>query len=602
MARKKSKRQIMREYEAFSRNGKNAGMKTSPYAEREKKPRKERAKLRLGKPLLWAALGVLLLAAAACAAVLLKDRAHDAARCYCVLADKNELRIGMSDESERKVASIIKKTKLDAGGAQKSDHKLVVNGKEYYYNRVSGRISYLEGSASAILSESDRLMLNDMIGMGAVTNVENPSSSGYKIKPLLIVTEGEDARIELEFTCSRETQIPYMAVVARLNDEGEWIDQRITPEDPGRIIAINKVGRIAFPLDPEFISREGNYVFVMQEYSESPAAITISGGTGDTVIPGESVVIPISINGSRSIEFTVKKGRGDGALKLYRDEYSLMEQYPQLASLDTKDGVDICICVDYGNYRCTLLPPGQRSALEMAAAAESASGGHSLTLEEARTMLEHYGVPREKVFVKPYNSPFSSVLPAFDPNEEYFREYLKRLLYDEVEKEEDAEPGPTERPEGFPTAHSDNVNVHLTAVAWDLGGGAYYEEGFSADTIDLNPAPCIAVRWVNLGTETLTYGSMTALQYLNADGEYETCHSNAFVMMDGHTLLPGGSAVERYFLGSYDMVRSGRYRLWLSVDPLNYYISSEDSLHITQYVSLYCVDFDFNALERRSEP
>jgi hypothetical protein len=107
---------------------------------------------------------------------------------------------------------------------------------------------------------------------------------------------------------------------------------------------------------------------------------------------------------------------------------------------------------------------------------------------------------------------------------------------------------------------------------------------------------------VNVGTETLTYGSMTALQYLNADGEYETCHSNAFVMMDGHTLLPGGSAVERYFLGSYDMVRSGRYRLWLSVDPLNYYISSEDSLHITQYVSMYCVDFDFNALERRSEP
>ncbi len=73
-------------------------------------------------------------------------------------------------------------------------------------------------------------------------------------------------------------------------------------------------------------------------------------------------------------------------------------------------------------------------------------------------------------------------------------------------------------------------------------------------------------------------------------------------MMDEHTLLPGGSAVERYFLGSYDMVRSGRYRLWLSVEPLNYYISSEDSLHIPQYVSMYCVDFDFNALERRSEP
>ena len=597
MARKKSKRQIMREYEAFSRNGKNAGMKTSPYAEREKKPRKERAKLRLGKPLLWAALGVLLLAAAACAAVLLKDRAHDAARCYCVLADKNELRIGMSDESERKVASIIKKTKLDAGGAQKSDHKLVVNGKEYYYNRVSGRISYLEGSASAILPEGDRLMLNDMIGMGAVTNVENPSSSGYTIKPLLIVTEGEDARIELEFTCSRETQIPYMAVVARLNDEGEWIDQRITPEDPGRIIAINKVGRIAFPLDPEFISREGNYVFVMQEYSESPAAITISGGTGDTVIPGESVVIPISINGSRSIEFTVKKGRGDGALKLYRDEYSLMEQYPQLASLDTKEGVEVMVCVDYGNYRCTLLPPGDYDAFSMLSLAEPAAGGHALTIEETRTMLEYYGVPREKVFVCPYNSALTSTITTMLPDDEY----IKDLIYGTT-AEKSAPPGPTERPEGFPTAHSDNVNVHLTAVAWDLGGGAYYEEGFSADTIDLNPAPCIAVRWVNLGTETLTYGSMTALQYLNADGEYETCHSNAFVMMDGHTLLPGGSAVERYFLGSYDMVRSGRYRLWLSVDPLNYYISFEDSLHITQYVSMYCVDFDFNALERRSEP
>ena len=597
MARKKSKRQIMREYEAFSRNGKNAGMKTSPYAEREKKPRKERAKLRLGKPLLWAALGVLLLAAAACAAVLLKDRAHDAARCYCVLADKNELRIGMSDESERKVASIIKKTKLDAGGAQKSDHKLVVNGKEYYYNRVSGRISYLEGSASAILSESDRLMLNDLIGMGAVTNVENPSSSGYTIKPLLIVTEGEDARIELEFTCSRETQIPYMAVVARLNDEGEWIDQRITPEDPGRIIVINKVGRIAFPLDPEFISREGNYVFVMQEYSESPAAITISGGTGDTVIPGESVVIPISINGSRSIEFTVKKGRGDGALKLYRDEYSLMEQYPQLASLDTKEGVEVMVCVDYGNYRCTLLPPGDYDAFSMLSLAEPAAGGHALTIEETRTMLEYYGVPREKVFVYPYNSALTSTITTMLPDDEY----IKDLIYGTT-AEKSAPPGPTERPEGFPTAHSDNVNVHLTAVAWDLGGGAYYEEGFSADTIDLNPAPCIAVRWVNLGTETLTYGPMTVLQYLNADGEYETCHSNAFVMMDGHTLLPGGSAVERYFLGSYDMVRSGRYRLWLSVDPLNYYISSEDSLHIPQYGLMYCVDFDFNALERRSEP
>lgn len=597
MARKKSKRQIMREYEAFSRNGKNAGMKTSPYAEREKKPRKERAKLRLGKPLLWAALGVLLLAAAACAAVLLKDRAHDAARCYCVLADKNELRIGMSDESERKVASIIKKTKLDAGGALKSDHKLVVNGKEYYYNRVSGRISYLEGSASAILSESDRLMLNDLIGMGAVTNVENPSSSGYTIKPLLIVTEGEDARIELEFTCSRETQIPYMAVVARLNDEGEWIDQRITPEDPGRIIVINKVGRIAFPLDPEFISREGNYVFVMQEYSESPAAITISGGTGDTVIPGESVVIPISINGSRSIEFTVKKGRGDGALKLYRDERVLIAQYPQLGELDTKEGVEVMVCVDYGNYRCTLLPPGDYDAFSMLSLAEPAAGGHALTIEETRTMLEYYGVPREKVFVCPYNSALTSTITTMLPDDEY----IKDLIYGTT-AEKSAPPGPTERPEGFPTAHSDNVNVHLTAVAWDLGGGAYYEEGFSADTIDLNPAPCIAVRWVNLGTETLTYGSMTALQYLNADGEYETCHSNAFVMMDGHTLLPGGSAVERYFLGSYDMVRSGRYRLWLSVEPLNYYISSEDSLHITQYVSMYCVDFDFNALERRSEP
>lgn len=597
MARKKSKRQIMREYEAFSRNGKNAGMKTSPYAEREKKPRKERAKLRFGKPLLWAALGVLLLAAAACAALLLKDRAHDAARCYCVLADKNELRIGMSDESERKVASIIKKTKLDAGGAQKSDHKLVVNGKEYYYNRVSGRISYLEGSASAILSESDRLMLNDLIGMGAVTNVENPSSSGYTIKPLLIVTEGEDARIELEFTCSRETQIPYMAVVARLNDEGEWIDQKITPEDPGRIMAINKVGRIAFPLDPEFISREGNYVFVMQEYSESPAAITISGGTGDTVIPGESVVIPISINGSRSIEFTVKKGRGDGALKLYRDERVLIAQYPQLASLDTKEGVEVMVCVDYGNYRCTLLPPGDYDAFSMLSLAEPAAGGHALTIEETRTMLEYYGVPREKVFVYPYNSALTSTITTMLPDDEY----IKDLIYGTT-AEKSAPPGPTERPEGFPTAHSDNVNVHLTTVAWDLGGGAYYEEGFSADTIDLNPAPCIAVRWVNLGTEALTYGSMTALQYLNADGEYETCHSNAFVMMDGHTLLPGGSAVERYFLGSYDMVRSGRYRLWLSVDPLNYYISSEDSLHITQYVSMYCVDFDFNALERRSEP
>ena len=591
MARKKSKRQIMREYEAFSRNGKNAGMKTSPYAEREKKPRKERAKLRLGKPLLWAALGVLLLAAAACAAVLLKDRAHDAARCYCVLADKNELRIGMNDESERKVASIIKKTKLDAGGAQKSDHKLVVNGKEYYYNRVSGRISYLEGSASAILSESDRLMLNDLIGMGAVTNVENPSSSGYTIKPLLIVTEGEDARIELEFTCSRETQIPYMAVVARLNDEGEWIDQRITPEDPGRIIAINKVGRIAFPLDPEFISREGNYVFVMQEYSESPAAITISGGTGDTVIPGESVVIPISINGRRSIDFTVKEGRGDALLALYRDEYSLMEQYPQLASLDTKEGVEVMVCVDYGNYRCTLLPPGDYDAFSMLSLAEPAAGGHALTIEETRTMLEYYGVPREKVFVYPYNSALTSTITTMLPDDEY----IKDLIYGTT-AEKSAPPGPTERPgpADAPQAHSENISVRLTAVGWDLGEGLRFADGFTfRDGLSEIPSPGIAVLWENLGTEAFTINDAFLLEYSAGDGYYSATRIDGPAADLAHILLPGSSAVEYCPLGEADILFDGRYRLWLNLkaqDP-------SSSIYISDAGSIYYVDFTVDAAE-----
>ena len=569
MKGRKSKRQMRREYEAFSANGKYAGMREETVDRAVKNAGEGRRASVFKKPALWAAIAGALIVCAL-GVFFFKKREVKPARCYCVLSDGSELRIRMGEEKEREAAAIIKKAGLKAGGAQKSDHKLVVNGKEYYYNRVSGRISYLEGSASAILSESDRLMLNDLIGMGAVTNVENPSSSGYTIKPLLIVTEGEDARIELEFTCSRETQIPYMAVVARLNDEGEWIDQRITPEDPGRIIAINKVGRIAFPLDPEFISREGNYVFVMQEYSESPAAITISGGTGDTVIPGESVVIPISINGSRSIEFTVKKGRGDGALKLYRDERVLIARYPQLASLDTKEGVDVCICVDYGNYRCTLLPPGQRSALEMAAAAEPASGGHSLTLEEARMMLEHYGVPREKVFVKPYNSPFSSVLPDFDPNEEYFREYLKRLLYDEVEKEEDAEPGSAADAKNGPKAYSGNANARLTVVAWDLNSGACFKEGYSADSIGLTAdgtaRPFIAVLWENTGSEALTFGGALALEYFGSGDKAENVSGAKITTLVQNVMLKGGSAVEIYYLDGFDLTRHGTYLLRIGGD------------------------------------
>ena len=297
----------------------------------------------------------------------------------------------------------------------------------------------------------------------------------------------------------------------------------------------------------------------------------------------------------RSIDFTVKEGRGDALLTLYRDEYSLMEQYPQLASLDTKEGVDVCICVNYRNYRCTLLPPGQRSALEMAAAAESASGGHSLTLEEARMMLEHYGVPREKVFIKPYNSPYLSVLPVFDLNEESFREYLKRLLYDEVEKKEDAEPGPTERPgpADAPQAHSENISVRLTAVGWDLGEGLRFADGFTfRDSLSEIPSPGIAVLWENLGTEAFTINDAFLLEYSAGDGQYFT-HIDGPAADLQHVLLPGSSAVEYCPLGEADISLAGRYRLWLNLkaqDPFS-------SIYTSVARPIYYVDFTVDAAE-----
>lgn len=548
MKGRKSKRQMRREYEAFSANGKYAGMREEPVDRAVKNAGEGRRASVFKKPAFWAAIAGALIVCAL-GVFFFKKREVKPARCYCVLSDGSMLRVSISDAFEREVGSMLSQKKLKKGGVEKGDYKLISGGRELDYSSSKGLVSDREKGLSAVLGESGRKRLNELLGVGGVTEYGSPEGSGYRIRPLLCVTEGDDPRIELELICSKSTHIPYYAWIARLDENGEPVEDVIVNglQVPYGYLVAEKCGRAVFHLNKSFIEKPGEYcLFMYEDYANNGAEDfqALSFVTGPS---------------PRSVRFTVGGGSADPSAELIRDGYILTELYPELGRLDKDEGVNAYITEASPSwFLCVLLPKTEEfdpfKSFQM----------NRLTLSEARAALEYRGIPRGKVavstFTDPSSSYFSPSLSMQPPD------YFEKLLFGE----EETEPGPAADAKNGPKAYSGNANARLTVVAWDLNSGACFKEGYSADSIGLTAdgtsRPFIAVLWENTGSEALTFGGALALEYFGSGDKAENVSGAKITTLVQNVMLKGGSAVEIYYLDGFDLTRHGTYLLRIGGD------------------------------------
>lgn len=495
------------------------------------------------KPAFWAIVaGAVLLAALG--VVFLTDpvRTEDA-RAYCVLENGGEFRVDLNEAAAKKLSKLISKKRLGESGRRMGGYRIMLGKRELSYDANAGTLYDPAKLRFAVLDEKTRQSINDILGVGCVTETVNPSGNRYGIRPLLVLTGGDTPRIEIEALTSEEIDVPYYACLFREAADGAgpvWL--AALSRNFGSFYCFKGSAKMVFDLAPELVAEAGEYYLCMYdgydpEYTEAHAVTDLS---------------------DRYVRFTVGAGHEtEPTIRLYKDAETLKNDCPDYADLDTKHGIDVYVYqLARGHYACFLLPGG--SSLESMELMSYAEGGHILTVEDARTLIASYGVPDEKVRIIGWYNPLSSYIYNITPE---YNAVLRKMFF----PEEGASETPASNEEGAPKAYSKDAGARLTVVAWDLGDGAHYAEGYSAATVKLGDTPSIAVVWENIGDTDLEFGTQLAMEYLPEGGDPIRVKDNTWYNLPLFVVSPGGARTEVYSLSGFDIKEHGKFRLWLSV-------------------------------------
>ncbi len=515
------------------------------------------------KPAFWVLVvfGVVLIGLGA---AFLTDPVRRETRCFAGLISGDEYRVGMSEASARSIGRLVSRQKLTESGSRKGSYRITVGEKEYYYEPESGVLYDPAKQLFTTVDDRVRREINFLLGIGAVTETRGPDGSGCRIRPLLMIPYGDALKITLEISVSRETNVPNYACVfeADRSTLAAVVKRSSFPYS-----GVTESAVLDFELPFDSLSKAGIYYFCMyDDYLETPAV-------------DASARLPImEFNPERYIGFSVEGLSADAELRLYHDADTLIARCPDYGSLDVKHGLNVYVTgVEHGyekRYLSCCLAPGDRTMDTFELMTYVLEPGRRLTVDEALELIAYYEVPETKVRVTGYVSPLSSTVLLEPVN----NDMLRRVFFPSEEPQE----ANTEAPAvpGFPKAVSLDSNVALTVAAWDLGEGAQYAEGYSADSVKLPSAPCLAVVWKNLGSENFSYGTLVAMEYLTDGGAPERVSDSTFYDLPLYVLLPGVSKTQTVRLDGFDLSRHGRYRLWLNVSfrpdgeisPKTYYV------------------------------
>ena len=483
------------------------------------------------------------------------------ARAYCVLENGKEYRVDLSEAAAKKLSKLVSKKRLKESGRRMGGYRIMLGKRELSYDANAGTLYEPAKLRYAVLDEKTRQSVNDILGVGCVTETINPSGSRYGIRPLLVLTGGDTPRIEIEASTSEEIDVPYYACLFREAADGAspvWL--AALSRNFGSFYIFKGSAKMVFDLAPELIAEAGTYLLCMY----------------DVYDPEYLEVHAITEPSGRYVRFTVGAGHEpEPTIRLYKDAETLKNDCPDYAKLDTKNGIDVYVYqLARGHYGCFLLPGG--SSLDTMELMMYAEGGRILTVEDARTLIASYGVPDEKVRIIGWYNPLSSYLYNIDPA---YNAMLRAMFF----PDEGGSETPSPEDDGAPKAYSNNAGARLTVVAWDLGDGAHYAEGYSAGAVTLGEAPSIAVVWENIGDTDLEYGTPLALEYLYDSGDSIIVKDNSAYHLPLFVVSPGGARTEVYSLSGFDIKEHGKFRLWLSVSfnsdgeitPKTYYVDLE---------------------------
>jgi hypothetical protein len=105
--------------------------------------------------------------------------------------------------------------------------------------------------------------------------------------------------------------------------------------------------------------------------------------------------------------------KGTGVYKSSKDNDSktLHEKYPQYVGLDTSNGLDVIVWqMAENNYNFGLLPHTDEERYWLS---DELTELKSVRLDDMRAIIESYDIPREKLYIVPWQNPLSSYLGEY---------------------------------------------------------------------------------------------------------------------------------------------------------------------------------------------
>lgn len=110
----------------------------------------------------------------------------------------------------------------------------------------------------------------------------------------------------------------------------------------------------------------------------------------------------------------------------------------------------------------------------------------------------------------------------------------------------------------------DPLGITLYRTGSEVDGIYLEGDGYSWGT-GTEP-PVLAVRWLNKGGEVFTFGAAFDILYKEKDEWVSCAKGDIFVDAIGYQLKPGEQLRLEYFLGNFDMSRTGDYRFQVCPD------------------------------------
>ena len=188
------------------------------------------------------------------------------ARAYCVLENGKEYRVDLSEAAAKKLSKLISKKRLGESGRRMGGWRIMLGERELSYDAETGTLYEPAKKRYAVLDGKTRQSVNDILGVGSVTETVNPSGNKYGIRPLLVLTGGDQPRVELEITTSQEIDVPYYACLFREAADGSgpiWL--AAASRNFGSFYYFKGSVKAVFDLDPKLIAEAGTYYLCMYD-------------------------------------------------------------------------------------------------------------------------------------------------------------------------------------------------------------------------------------------------------------------------------------------------------------------------------------------------